>query len=142
MVDSVLRRRVPPGVAALLILLACPCVAANLYAHPSGSVRVITLGLAVLLLGAAYAVVRFHLVVDDEGAGVRDLVRTHWLPWSEIDRVEVASRVRGSDTIRFVRHDGTHVDVPPSLLQPVKPITRPVANRRLQDLRRQIAELR
>jgi hypothetical protein len=142
MTATALRRRVPPGVAALLILLACPCLAVNLYAHPSGTVRAVTLVLAAAFLGAAYAVVRFYLVVDDEGAGVRDLVRTHWLPWSQIERVEVAARVRGSETIRFVRHDGSHVDVPPSLLQPVKPVTRPVANRRLQDLRRQIAELR
>lgn len=138
MTATALRRRVPPGVAALLILLACPCLAVNLYAHPSATVRVVTLVLAAAFLGTAYAVVRFYLVVDDEGAGVRDLVRTHWLPWPEIERVEVAARVRGSETIRFVRHDGSHVDVPPSLLQPVKPTGRPAARRMLQDLRRQI----
>jgi hypothetical protein len=136
--DSVLSRRVPPGVAALLILLACPCAAVNLYAHPSGTVRVVTLVLGAAFLVTAYAVVRFYLVVDDDGAGVRDLVHTHWLPWSEVDRVEVASRVRGSDTIRFVRRDGGHVDVPPSLVQPVKPTGRPAARRMLEDLRRQI----
>jgi hypothetical protein len=136
--QRVLSRRMPPVLAALLILVACPCAAANIYAHPSTPTRVVTLGLGLACLVAAYACVRFFLVVDAEGAQVRDLAHTHWLPWSEIDRVEVAERVRGSATIRFVRTDGSQVDVPPSLLQPVKPTGRPAATRMLRDLQRQI----
>ena len=38
------------------------------------------------------------------------------------------------DLVRFVRRDGTYADVPPSLLQPVKPTGRPAARRMLRDV--------
>lgn len=130
--------RVPPVVTALLILLACPCAAVNIYAHPSAALRSVTLAFGIAALATAYATRRMYLVVDDEGVAVRFLAREQWLPWSDIDRIEIVSGVRGSDTIRFVRHDGSHADAPPSLLQPTKPTTRPAARRMLQDTLRRI----
>jgi hypothetical protein len=79
-----------------------------------------------------------YLVVDDEGIEVRYLLRPAWLPWPEIARVEVVSGVRGSDTVRVVRHDGTYVDVPPSLLQPAVPTSKPRAFARLHSIGNQI----
>jgi hypothetical protein len=67
------------------------------------------------------------LVADDEGVAVRYVGRETWLPWSEVQRVETVSSVRGSQTVRFVRRDGTAVNVPPSLLQPAAPTSRPRA---------------
>ena len=136
--QDALRWRVSPVVTALLILLACPCLAVNIYAHPSTSVRAVTLILGIGALVLAYASFRMYLMVDDEGVAVRYLGRERWLPWSEIDRVEIASGVRGSETIRFVRHDGTYADAPPSLLQPVRPTGRPKAQRMLRDTLRRI----
>ena len=130
--------RVSPVVTALLILLACPCAAVNIYAHPSGTVRAVTLIFGIAALAAAFACARMYLVVDDEGVALRYLTREQWLPWSDIDRVEIVSGVRGSDTIRFVRRDGSHADTPPSLLQPAKPTRRPAARRMLQDALRRI----
>ena len=126
--------RVSPVATALLILLACPCAAVNIYAHPSTTVRSVTLLIGAAALATAYASWRMYLVVDDEGVALRYLTRAQWLPWSEIDRVEIVSGVRGSETIRFVRLDGTYADAPPSLLQPVKPTGRPAARRMLQDV--------
>jgi hypothetical protein len=129
--------RISPVQTALLILLACPCLAANIYLHLSGPVRLVTLliGLGALVLAAATW--RMYVVADDEGVAVRYLGREQWLPWSEVDRVEVVSGVRGADTIRFTRTDGTYVNAPPSLLQPSRPTGRPAARRRLQDIQRQ-----
>jgi len=129
---------VSPVATALLVLLACPCAAVNIYAHPSTAVRTITLALGAAALVTAFATVRMFLVVDYEGVALRFLGREQWLAWSEIDRVEIAGGVRGSETIRFVRHDGTYADVPPSLLQPVKPTGRPAARRLLRDILQRI----
>ena len=140
MADSAQRERRPlswrvsPVQTALLILLACPCAAVNIYAHPSSTVRAVTLIIGAAALVTAFASLRMYLVVDDEGVALRYLTRAQWLPWSEIDRVEIVAGVRGSETIRFVRSDGTFVDTPPSLLQPTKPTGRPAARRMLQDI--------
>jgi hypothetical protein len=92
--------RISPVQTALLILVACPCAAVNLYAHPTTLVRVVTIAIGVTALAYAYASRRMYLVVDDDGVGLRYLRNARWLPWSDIDRVEIVSGVRGSDTIR------------------------------------------
>jgi hypothetical protein len=134
--------RISPVQTALLILLSIPCLAANIYFHPSGPVRLVTLliGLGALVLAAVTW--RMYLVADDEGVAIRYLGREQWLPWAEIARVELVTGVRGSDTIRFSRTDGRYVDAPPSLLQPSRPTGRPAARRRLQDIQRQLERRR
>ena len=139
---ATLAYRISPVQIALLILVACPCLAANIYAHPSLPVRLVTLAIGVGALVLAAVSWRMYLVVDDEGVAVRGWGREQWLPWERIERAEVVSGVRGSDTIRFVRQDGSSVDVPPSLLQPSRPTGRPAARRRLQDTLRQIESRR
>jgi Bacterial PH domain len=130
--------RISPVQTALLILLAVPCAVLNLYFHPSGPARLVSLLIGVGAVVLAVVSYRMYLVVDDEGAAVRYLGREQWLPWDEVADVELVSGVRGSETIRFSRTDGTYVDVPPSLLQPTKPTARPVARRRLRDTLRQV----
>ncbi|HEX8080126.1 MAG TPA: hypothetical protein VF557_07950 [Jatrophihabitans sp.] len=134
--------RVPPYQPALLMLLVCGAAALNIYGHPSETVRVLTLALGALALGLAVLGLRMYLGVDSEGAVVRYLRRPVWLPWSEIARVEVVSDVRGSDTVRFVRQDGSYVDVPPSLLQPSTPMSKPRAAARLNSIGNQIEACR
>src|SRR3982751_1573863 len=92
--------RISPLHIALLILVAIPCLAVNLYAHPSTAVRVVTLAIGLAALALAAGSWRMYLVVDDEGVAVRGIGRERWLPWDRIDRAEVVSGVRGSDTIR------------------------------------------
>ena len=130
--------RVPPYQPALLMLLVCGAAALNIYGHPSETVRVLTLALGALAFGLAVVALRMYLAVDSDGAVVRYLGRPVWLEWSEVDRVEVVSGVRGSDTVRFVRHDGSYVDVPPSLLQPSTPMSKPRAAARLNGIGNQI----
>jgi hypothetical protein len=134
--------RISPVQTALLILVACPCAAVNLYLHPSAPFRAITIVIGVAALVVAYVTARMFLVVDDEGVALRYLSGAQWLPWPEVSAVEIVSGVRGSDTIRFSRRDGTYVDAPPSLLQPTRPTPRPVARRRLQDILRRIEDRR
>jgi hypothetical protein len=140
--DVPLIYRIGSGQTAALILVAVACFVPALYFHPSAAVRsvVIAVGLAALALAAVSR--WMYLVVDDEGVALRYLGRERWLPWAEITEVKVVSGVRGSETIRFVRADATFVDGPPSLLQPSRPMGKPAARRRLEDIRRQIESRR
>jgi hypothetical protein len=134
--------RVPPVQIAVLILLACPCAAVNLYGHPSAAVRLVTLAAGAASLLAALVSRRMYLVVDEEGIAVRFVRREQWLPWSSVAQIEVVSGVRGSDTVRVTRADRTYVDVPPSLLQPSRPVKKPVARALLGDAVRRMEALR
>ncbi len=127
---------------AVLLLLVAACAATNIYTHPSAGTRGITILIGVVGLGMALAGMRMYLVVDHEGAAVRFIGNEQWLPWPEVARIDVVSGVRGSDTIRFVRHDGHYVNVPPTLLQPSKPTSRPSARHRLNELAHQWDTLR
>lgn len=130
--------RVPPQQTALLLLVTTGCAALNLYTHPSGALRALTIALGVASLCCAIAYLRMYLVADDEGVGVRFVGREQWLEWSDVDGIEVVTGVRGSATVRLRRRDGSTVDVPPSLLQPVRPTRRPVALRQLEAVARQL----
>lgn len=136
--DVLLSWRVPPYQPALLMLLVCGAAALNIYGHPSQTVRIVTLALGALALGMAVFALRMYLQVDDEGVLVRYLLRPAWLPWPDIARVEVVSNVRGADTVRLVRPDGTYVDVPPSLLQPARPTSKPRAQAQLASIGKEL----
>jgi hypothetical protein len=92
-------------------------------------------------LGTAVSWLRMYLVADDDGVGVRHLRNELWTPWRDIDRVEVVSGVRGANTIRIARRNGSYVDVPPSLLQPALPTSKPRALARLDGIARDINDL-
>ncbi|MFI6077806.1 PH domain-containing protein [Actinoplanes sp. NPDC051343] len=134
--------RIGPGQTAALILVAVACFVPALYFHPSSAVRVVLIVVALGALALAAVTRWMFVVVDDEGVAVRYLGREQWLPWTEITEIEVVAGVRGSDTIRFSRADGTWVDAPPSLLQPSRPTGKPAARRRLEEIRRQIESRR
>ena len=140
--ETPLAYRIGPGQTATLILVAVVCLVPVLYFHPSSAVRGVLAAIALAALVVAGVTRWMYLLVDDEGVAVRHLGRERWLPWPEIDRVEIVSGVRGSDTIRFSRVDGTSVDAPPSLLQPSRPMGKPAARRRLQEILRQIESRR
>ena len=135
-------RPISPGQIAVLFLVVSPCAAINIYWHPSSPLRALTIVIGVVALVVAIVSFRMYLYVDDEGVAVRYIGREKWMPWSEIKGMDVVSGVRGSNTIRIRRRDGTHVDVPPSLLQPSKPTSKRVAWRRLEENLQQIEALR
>jgi hypothetical protein len=137
-----LNYRIGPGQTAALILVAVACFVPALYFHPSSAARGVLIAIALGALALAAITRWMYLVVDDEGVAVRYLGREQWLPWPEIKQVEVVAGVRGSDTIRFSRVDGTSVDAPPSLLQPSRPMGKPAARRRLEEIQRQIESRR
>lgn len=136
--DRPLSWRVPPYQPALLMLVVCAIAALNIYGHPSETVRALTLVLGVAVLVMAVLALRMYLGVDADGVVVRYLARPAWLPWAQIARIEVVSAVRGSDTVRLVRHDGSYVDVPPSLLQPATPTSKPRALAQLYSIAKQL----
>ena len=129
--------RFPPAVPAVGFLVASACAAGNLYGHPSGQVRVATIVVGAVAVVLAVAALRMALVVDDDGIAVRYLGRARWVPWSDVKQVGLAD-VRGNETVRVVRMDDTQVDVPPSLLQPVRPTSKPKASARLRGIVREI----
>jgi len=134
--------RTPPAYTAILFLCVSVCAALNIYWHPSATLRLVTLVLGIVAFCWAIAGMRMFLEADDDGVEVRYVGRRVWLPWSEIARIEVVSGVRGAQTVRFSRRDGTFVDVAPSLLQPTKPTKRPVATARLKAIAAQLEERR
>jgi hypothetical protein len=135
-------RRVPPAQTAVLLLIVCALAAWNIYGSMSSPVRVFTLVLIAGLLAMVVLALRMYLVADDEGIAVRYLREESWTPWPEVTRIEAVFGVRGGATVRITALDGTHVDVPPSLLQPIKPTGIPRARAQLLDVVRQLEELR
>ena len=130
--------RVPPYQPAVLLLLVCAAAALNIYGHPSATVRLVTLALGVVAFGFAVVALRMHLIADDDGVAVRYLRSEAWLPWPTVAQIEVVDDVRGASTMRVTRADGTHVDVPPSLLQPGKPTSKRTAQAQLENVVRQV----
>jgi|GEM_PF-2104908 len=136
--EAPLSVRVPPYQPALLMLVVCAAAALVLYGHPSDTVRYLALAAGAAALLLAVFALRMYLIADDEGIEVRYLWRPAWLPWTEVARVEVVSGVRGSDTVRVVAQDGSYLDVPPSLLQPSVPTSKPRALAQLHSVGNQI----
>lgn len=130
--------RIPAYQPAVLMLVLCAAAALNLYAHPSSLVRVVTLVIGLACGVGAVAALRVQVVADEDGVAVRQVVSQAWLPWSEVDDLEIMSNVRGAPTVRLNRHDGTYVDVPPSLLQPTKPTSKQRAFGQLENSVRQL----
>jgi hypothetical protein len=140
--DAPLAYRIGPGQTSTLILVASLCLIPAVYFRLSSAATGVLIAIAVGALVLAVVTRWMYLVVDDEGVAVRYLGREQWLPWPEIAEVRLVSGVRGSDTIRFVRPDGTAVDAPPSLLQPSRPTAKPAARSRLEEIVRQIESRR
>ena len=123
--------RIPAYQPALLMLVLVGAAALNIYAHPSATVRIVTIALGLLCGALAVGALRFHLVATAEGISVRQLRGEDWISWPELDEVEVVDNVRGAPTLRLNRRDGTYVHVPPSLLQPTRPTSKPAVMARL-----------
>ncbi len=134
-------RRIPPGQPAFLLLIICGLAWIVLYRHPSSGLRLFSLILIAVLAVMVITSLRMYLVADHEGVGVRYIRDGVWIPWAEVARIEI-NRVRGSATVRIVRQDGTYADVPPSLLQPLKPTTVPKAMSQLRYVINSLESLR
>jgi hypothetical protein len=139
---GVLSWRTPPAQTAALFLVVTLLCAVNIYVTPSGFIRVLTIALAIASFAWAVVGMRMFLLVDDEGIVVRYIGRSRSMAWSEIRDVDVVAGVRGAHTVRITTVDGTHVDVPPSLLQPAKPTMKPVAIAALKAVAARIQERR
>jgi PH (Pleckstrin Homology) domain-containing protein len=140
--DPQLVWRIPSYQPAMLMLVLVAAAALNIYGHPSAVVRIPTLAVGLICGGLAVAALRLQLVATDDGVSVRQLVGERWLPWSELDQVEVVPNVRGAPTVRLNRLDGSYVDVPPSLLQPTKPTAKRVVMRNLDTVAGQLEQRR
>jgi hypothetical protein len=130
--------RVPPWQPALLFLLAAACAAANLYAHPSVPVRLLTIVVAVVATVMGTFAARMYFVVDEEGIGVRRLLREHSVEWDEFDNAAVVQRGFDSVTLRITCRDGRHLDVPQSLLMPTRPTGKVRVHAQLGDLAKRV----
>ncbi len=131
--------RVPPWQPATLFLVAAGCAAVNIYAHPSLTVRVFTIAVAVLAVVMGTLAARMYLVVDEEGIGVRRLLRERSVDWDEFDGVAVVQRAFDSVTLRITCCDGRYLDVPQSLVMPTKPTGKTRVIAQLGDMARQVA---
>jgi hypothetical protein len=130
--------RVPPWQPALLFLIAAACAALNLYAHPSLAVRLLTIAVAVVAAVMGVLAIRMYFVVDEEGIGVRRLLRERSVEWDEFDSVAVVHGTLDSVRLRIVCRDGRYMDVPQSLLMPSRPTGKVRVNAQLGELARQV----
>jgi hypothetical protein len=109
------------------LLLTTVLAAVDIYARPS----IIPLLAAAFFAGAALlgavCAIRFLLVADDDGIWVRRLISVTLVEWSDVDYVALTTEHRSGMTVRINRRDGSHVDVPPSLLLPTVPTKIPTA---------------
>jgi hypothetical protein len=131
--------RVPPWQPAVLFLIAAGCAAVNLYAHPSLAVRILTIAVGVLAVVIGTLAARMYFVVDDEGIGVRRLLRERSVDWDEFDSVEVVQRGFDSVTLRIRCSDGRYLDVPQSLVMPTKPTGKRRVVAQLGDMARAVS---
>jgi hypothetical protein len=113
--------RIPPWQPAALILLGTVLIALDLYAHISTAAKATAALIALAALVAAGCAARFLLVADDDGIWVRRLFGERLVEWSEVAKVETVVLHRNAMTVRITRIDGSHLDVPPSLVQPALP---------------------
>ncbi len=134
--------RLPPYQPALLILITTAMAAWNIYGHPSSITRLFTIAIGVVALVVGIAALRMFLVVDDDGIAVRRIVHLQWVEWPDVAEIEVVTHATGGPTIRVSRTDGTYVEVPPSLLQPGTPTSKPRALAKLKDVARQVERRR
>ena len=125
--------RFPPYQPAIGFLVAAACAALAIYAHPPVATAVVLAVIAVIAIAVAVVLLRMALVVDDDGIAVRFIGRVNWIPWDQVKAVGLAD-VRGNETVRIMRVDDTQVDVPPSLLQPVRPTSKFKASSRLRGI--------
>ncbi|MBT0773850.1 PH domain-containing protein [Kineosporia sp. J2-2] len=125
-------RRIPVQLSAFLVLVVCVCAFVAIYLDVSPVARGILGVVAAGLFAVAMGCLRMYLEVDDEGVAVRYLLRERWATWPQIERVEIASGIKGSESIRVVLKGGDLIDVPPALLQPTAPTSRPRALARLR----------
>lgn len=113
--------RIPPWQPAVLLLIAAGCAAANLYADPPVLARVVTIAIGVAAVVMAVLALRMYLVVDEEGIGVRRMFGESSVDWPDVADVTVQQNMLATMTLRVQRRDGTYVDVPSSLILPLKP---------------------
>jgi hypothetical protein len=130
--------RVPPWQPALLFLIAAGCTAANLYAHHSAAVRALTIAAGVVAAVMGTLAARMYLVVDDEGIGVRRVLRERSVDWPDFDNVAVVHRAFDSVTLRITCRDGRYLDVPQSLVMPTRPTGKTRVHAQLADMARRI----
>lgn len=126
--------RIPAYQPALLMLVLVAAAALNIYAHPSVTLRIVSLAIGLGCAGLAVAALRLHLVCTPEAISVQQLRKHEWVEWPELDSVEVVGNVRGAPSLRLNRVDGSYVEVPPSLLQPTKPSSKQAVLARLNQL--------
>jgi hypothetical protein len=134
--------RIPAYQPALLMLVLCGAAALNIYGQPSLAVRISTLAVGLACGGLAVIALRLQLVATDDGVALRTALTNSWLPWSQLDDLEVVPEVRGAPTVRLNRIDGSHLDVPPSLLQPSLPTSKQRAMGQLEHAARQLRSRR
>ncbi|HEX2903703.1 MAG TPA: hypothetical protein VHO01_09635 [Jatrophihabitans sp.] len=130
--------RIPPYQPALLMLVLVAAAALNIYAHPSATVRILTLAAGLGCGVLSLVSLRLHLVTNADGISVQQLRKHEWIDWAELDTVEVVGNLRGAPSLRLNRLDGTYVEVPPSLLQPTRPTAKQAVVSRLYQLAAQL----
>lgn len=119
-------------IPALLLPVVCVCSFVAIYLDVSPTARGVLAAVGLGLFVTAVTCLRMALEVDADGLAVRHLLGWRRIAWSQVERVEIASGIKGSESIRVVGRDGALIDVPPALVQPTFPTGRPRAQAQLR----------
>jgi hypothetical protein len=134
-------KRIPPWQPAALILIATVLLGLVLYgSFSAGAVLMMSVIAAAALVGAAFAI-RLILVADEDGIWIRRFWRERLVRWDEIATVQMAAVHGNSVTVRITRHNGSFVDVPPSLVLPTLPTNIRKVRSRVSAVSAQLSDL-
>lgn len=126
----------------MLFLLTTASAALVIYGHPVHLIALFAVVIAVGSFVLGVLALRMHLIVDEDGVAVRFVRHEVWTEWRDIEAVRVVNGVRGAQTVRIERVDRTFVNVPPSLLMPSRPVTKPTGEAILRAIAAQVEACR
>jgi hypothetical protein len=133
--------RIPPWQPAALILLATVLIALDIYGHLSLGALLMAAFIAFAALVAAGCAARYLLVADEDGIWVRRIFGEQLIEWGDVAKIEMTIIHHNSMTVRITRADATHLDVPPSLLQPSVPTKMRKVRASIDAVATQLAEI-
>lgn len=113
--------RLPRWQPAVLFLVTAGLAGYALYGGGSSVVTFIVVFLAIAFLLAAVAAARMYLVADDDGIGIRRYTGESSVTWDRISGIAVTRQRMGALTLEVQCPDATSLEVPPSLVLPLRP---------------------
>lgn len=113
--------RIPPWQPAALILTASVLLALVIYGHFSPGPTLMMVVVAVAAVISAGIAIRLLFVADEDGLWIRRSWSQELVEWHDVATIEMVAVHGNTVTVRITRRNGSHADVPATLLMPTLP---------------------